>query len=107
MPINPGPTSCGSTRRRDRRLGLHSLTDPAFGKAASAPDAGGGEGHRLPGGELSVAQSLGAGIISLDELMLGCIQLVLGCVEQCCFFAMGCNLEPPPPCSMTEMHTAA
>ncbi len=54
-----------------------------------------------------MAQSLGAGIISLDELMLGCIQLVLGCVEQCCFFAMGCNLEPPPPCSMTEMHTAA
>ena len=29
--------------------------------------------------------------------MLGCVQLVLGCVEQCCFFAMGCNLEPPPP----------
>jgi hypothetical protein len=48
-------------------------------------------------GELSAAQSLGAGIISLEELMLGCIQLVLGCVEQCCFFAMGCNLEPPPP----------
>jgi hypothetical protein len=38
-----------------------------------------------------------AGIIWLEELMLGCVQLVLGCVEQCCFFAMGCNLEPPPP----------
>jgi hypothetical protein len=41
--------------------------------------------------------SLGAGIISLEEVMLGCVQLVLGCVEQCCLFAMGCNLEPPPP----------
>jgi len=29
--------------------------------------------------------------------MLGCVQLVLGCVEQCCFFATGCNLEPPSP----------
>ena len=29
--------------------------------------------------------------------MLGCVQRVLGCVEQCCFIAMGCNLEPPPP----------
>jgi hypothetical protein len=48
-------------------------------------------------GELSPAQSLGAGTISLEELVLGCVQLVLGCVEQCCFFAKGCNLEPPPP----------
>jgi hypothetical protein len=38
-----------------------------------------------------------AGIISLEERMLGCVQLVLGCVEQCCFIAMGCDLEPPPP----------
>jgi hypothetical protein len=29
--------------------------------------------------------------------MFGCVQLVLGCVEHCCFFAMGGNLEPPPP----------
>jgi hypothetical protein len=37
------------------------------------------------------------GSFSLDELMFGCVQLVLGCVEHCCFFAMGGNLEPPPP----------
>ena len=48
---------------------------------------------RVIGGSISWA----AGIISLEELMLGCVQLVLGCVEQRCFIAMGCNLEPPPP----------
>jgi len=35
--------------------------------------------------------------VSLDEFMFGGVQLVLGCVEQCCFFALGGNLEPPPP----------
>ena len=34
--------------------------------------------------------------------MLGCVQLVLGCVEQGCLFAMGCNLEPPPPVQHDE-----
>ena len=29
--------------------------------------------------------------------MFGGVQLVLGCVEQCCLFALGGNLEPPPP----------
>ena len=48
-----------------------------------------------------------AGILSLDEFMFGCVQLVLGCVEQCCFFAMGCNLNRHHRCSMTQMHTAA
>jgi hypothetical protein len=47
--------------------------------------------------ELSAVRSLGAGIISREELMLGCVPLVLGSVEQCCFFAMGYNLKPPPP----------
>jgi zinc-binding dehydrogenase len=37
------------------------------------------------------------GSFSLDELMFGGVQLVLGCVEQCCLFALGGNLEPPPP----------
>jgi hypothetical protein len=36
------------------------------------------------------------------KLMLGCVQLVLGCVEQGCFFAMGCNLETPPPLQHDE-----
>ena len=40
--------------------------------------------------------------------MLGCVQLVLVCVEQGCFFAMGCNLEPPPPLQHDgNAHTAA
>jgi hypothetical protein len=45
--------------------------------------------------------------LSLDEFMFGGVQLVLGCVEQCCFFALGGNLEPPPPVQHTHMHTAA
>ena len=36
------------------------------------------------------------------KLMLGCVQLVLGCVEQGYFFAMDCNLEPPPPLQHDE-----
>ena len=35
--------------------------------------------------------------MSLDEFMFGGVHLVLGCVEQCCFIALGGNLEPPPP----------
>ena len=57
-----------------------------------------GDSPKGPGARVSYRRlNRCAGIIWLEELMLGCVQLVLGCVEQCCFFAMGCNLEPPPP----------
>jgi hypothetical protein len=48
-------------------------------------------------GELSAAPSWARGSSSRDELMFGGVQLVLGRVEKCCLFAMGGNLEPPPP----------
>jgi hypothetical protein len=48
-------------------------------------------------GELSAAPSWPRGSSSRDELMFGGVQLVLGRVEKCCLFAMGGNLEPPPP----------
>ena len=48
-------------------------------------------------GELSAAPSWARGSSSRDELMFGGVQLVLGRVEKGSLFAMGGNLEPPPP----------
>ena len=48
-------------------------------------------------GELSAAPSWARGSSPRDELVFGGVPLVLGRVEKCCLFAMGANLEPPPP----------
>jgi hypothetical protein len=68
--------TCGTERTSD------------WGSLATAPC----EGH------LPAAQTLRAEDPSrLTSIMFGGVQLALGRVKQCCFFAPGGNLEPPPP----------
>jgi hypothetical protein len=89
-------------------FGLHEDDQPAVAKAPKSVTrsftcgtertSGRGSLTTAREGELPAAQSLSVGTHSRStSSCFGCVQLVLGCVEQCCFFALGGNLEPPPP----------
>jgi len=77
--------------------GLHDDDHPAGAKAPKSSCTCGTERTSDWGslatapceGELPAAQTLRAEDPWLDEFMFGGVQLVLGCVEQCCFFGTG------------------